>query len=350
MNDVTYESLDSSLSVIQEPTLRVAFVLSPRFSILSFSAFVDVLRLAGDIDDRSMMNLCHWVVVSDSYDKVTSSSGVEVVPQRLVSEVSYSEFDYIIVVGGLLEGGKRISQVLKDFIVGAARNGTPVVGICTGSFIMADLGLLDGYQCSIHFMHFKEFTERHGKTFPISDQTFTIDRNRLTSIGGAAPAYLAGELVRRHCGPLLARKALKLTILDYSEDEKNKSNIGNQFSDIVEQVNDVRVRRAVVIMEKTISSPLEIRDIADKLNITMRQLNKAFLDSLDVTPSDFYRDMRLRHAQWLLVNSSRSITLISQECGFADNAHLTRWFKRKYHESPKNYRHRREEANHIKVH
>lgn len=350
MSDVAYESLDLSLSVIQEPTLRVAFVLSPRFSILSFSAFVDVLRLAGDVDDRSMMNLCHWVVVSDSLDKIISSSGVEVFPQRLVNEVSYCDFDYIIVVGGLLEGGKRISKVLKDFVVGATLNGTPVAGICTGSFIMAELGLLDGYQCSIHFMHFKEFTERYNKTFPISDETFTIDRNRLTSIGGAAPAYLAGELVRRHCGPLLARKALKLTILDYSEDEKYKSNIGNQFSDIVEQVNDVRVRRAVVIMEKTISSPLEIRDIADKLNVTMRQLNKAFLDSLDVTPSDFYRDMRLRHAQWLLVNSSRSITLISQECGFADNAHLTRWFKRKYHESPKNYRHRREEANYIKVH
>ncbi len=318
--------------------------------MLSFSAFVDVLRLAGDVDDRSLMNLCHWTIVSDTEDKISASSGVEVLPQKMIDRIDFSAFDYIVVVGGLLEGGRRLSSGLKGFIQEAASRGIPIAGICTGSFIMAELGLLEGYQCSIHFMHFKEFSEKHVKTFPASDRAFTIDRNRLTSIGGAAPAYLAGELVKRHCGPLLARKALKMAILDYGEDDKIKTNIGNQFSDIVEQVNDVRVRRAVAIMEKTISSPLEIRDIADQLNITMRQLNKAFLDSLDVTPSDFYRDMRLRHAQWLLTNSSRSITLISQECGFADNAHLTRWFKRKFHESPKSYRHRREEANYIKVH
>jgi transcriptional regulator GlxA family with amidase domain len=70
-------------------------------------------------------------------------------------------------------------------------------------------------------------------------------------------------------------------------------------------VNDVRVRRAVAMMEKNIAEPLEIREIAQQLNVTMRQLNKAFMDSLNVT-SDFYRDMRIRHAEWLLTNSGRS--------------------------------------------
>lgn len=339
LNDVLVKDL--------EPKLRVAFVLSPFFSMLSFSAFVDILRLAGDTADRSQMNLCHWTVVADTQDNICASSGIEIAPKKLITEVSYDEFDYIVVVGGILRGSYQLAPTLGKFIQGAAEHGLPIVGICTGSFIMAGLGLLDGYRCSIHFQHFNEFTKKYSAPLPISDQTYIIDGGRYTSIGGAAPAYLAAELVKTHCGPLLARKALKLVILDYGNDEKSKTHIGNQFADIVLQVNDVRVRRAVVIMEKTIAEPLEIREIAEQLNVTMRQLNKAFMDSLNVTPSDFYRDMRIRHAEWLLTNSSLSITLISQECGFADSAHLTRWFKRKYNESPKHYRHRREEAIHI---
>lgn len=344
--DEVFPAIDLLISD-QEPNLRVAFVLSPLFSMLSFSAFVDVLRLAGDTADRSQMNLCHWTVISDTNANVSASSGIEVAPKKLISEVSYDDFDYIIVVGGILRGSYQLPPALGEFIQGAADYGLPIVGICTGSFIMAELGLLEGYRCSIHFQHFNEFTDKYSAPLPLSDQTYTIDRERFTSIGGAAPAYLAAELVKTHCGPLLARKALKLVILDYGNDEQSKTHIGNQFADIVMQVNDVRVRRAVAIMEKTIADPLEIREIAKQLNITMRQLNKAFMNSLNVTPSDLYRDMRIRHAEWLLTNSSRSITLISQECGFADSAHLTRWFKRKYNESPKHYRHRREEATHL---
>ncbi|MEH6812880.1 MAG: DJ-1/PfpI family protein [Motiliproteus sp.] len=332
-----------------EPSLRIAFVLSPSFTMLSFSAFMDVLRLAGDVNDRSNMNLCHWAVVSDTYSQIQASSGIEVTPQQVIAEVQYEDFDYIVIVGGLLPQCLQISDNLKAFIKGAAAQGVPIAGICTGSFIMAELGLLEKHQCSVHFMHFKEFADTYETSTPVSDQTYTIDRDRCTSIGGAAPAYLAAEIVKRHCGPLLARKALKFAILDYGKDEKDKTNIGDQFADIVEQVNDVRVRQAVFIMEKALSNPIEIRDISSRLNITMRQLHKAFFDSLSITPSDFYRDMRLRHAEWLLTNTSRAVTLIAQECGFADSAHLTRWFKRKYHDSPKKYRHRREQLVHIKA-
>lgn len=344
------EVSDKTYLSSQEPSLRVAFILSPYFTMLPFSSFIDVLRLAGDIEDRSQMNLCHWAIVSDTQEAIQASSGVELTPQRLTSDVQYDQFDYIVIVGGLLPQCLELSDELKRFIYGAVEYGLPIVGICTGSFIMAELGLLEGYQCSIHFVHFKDFADTYQNSLPVSDKTYSMDRDRCTSIGGAAPAYLAAALVKQHCGPLLARKALKLAILDYGEDEKNKTDIGNQFADIIEQVNDVRVRRAVAIMEKTFSDPLEIREIANRLNITMRQLNKAFLDALDVTPSDFYRDMRLRHAEWLLTNSTRPITFIAQECGFADSAHLTRWFKRQYHESPKNYRYRRAEATHIKGH
>jgi transcriptional regulator GlxA family with amidase domain len=331
----------------KEPDLRVAFVLSPLFSMLSFSAFVDVLRLAGDTADRSQMNLCHWTVVSDTRNNICASSGIEITPKKLVCEVNYEDFDYIVVVGGILRGSYQFSSTLGEFVKGAVAHGLPIVGICTGSFIMAELGLLENYRCSIHFQHFNEFTNKYSGPLPLSDETYTIDRDRFTSIGGAAPAYLAAELVKNHCGPLLARKALKLVILDYGNDEQSKTHIGNQFADIICQVNDVRIRRAIIIMEKTIADPLEIREIAEQLFITTRQLNKAFMDCVNITPSDFYRDMRIRHAEWLLTNSSRSITIISQECGFADSAHLTRWFKRKYNESPKHYRHRRKTAIHI---
>ena len=84
-----------------------------------------------------------------------------------------------------------------------------------------------------------------------------------------------------------------------------------------------------------------VAELAARLNTSERKLNRAFEKTANQTPSAICRDMRLAHGHWLLINTTRTITQISQECGFADGAHFSRWFKRKYLESPAQFRTRR---------
>ena len=91
-------------------------------------------------------------------------------------------------------------------------------------------------------------------------------------------------------------------------------------------------------MRQTLSEPISIDQIAKKVSISRRQLNRVFKSKAGKSPQELWRDMRLEHARWRLLNTSKNITQIAHECGFADCAHFVRWFKRKNGQSPKQYR------------
>jgi transcriptional regulator GlxA family with amidase domain len=88
----------------------VGFILARRFTLCAFANFVDVLRLAADEGDRSRPILCEWTILSDSMDAVTSSCGVAVQPNaRLPGPTA---FDYVVVVGGLIDEIPNLSPDL----------------------------------------------------------------------------------------------------------------------------------------------------------------------------------------------------------------------------------------------
>ena len=84
-----------------EPRLRVGFILARRFTLCAFANFVDVLRLAADEGDRSRPILCDWVVLSHNLDPIPSSCGILIQPTAPLR--SPQGFDYIVVVGGLMD-------------------------------------------------------------------------------------------------------------------------------------------------------------------------------------------------------------------------------------------------------
>ena len=116
------------------PRLSVGFILARRFTLCAFANFVDVLRLAADEGDRSRPIFCDWSVLSDSMDPVPSSCGVTVQPNERLGDPR--KFDYIVVVGGLLEEIPNLSTAYTRFLEKAASAGVPLVGVCTGTFAL----------------------------------------------------------------------------------------------------------------------------------------------------------------------------------------------------------------------
>jgi transcriptional regulator GlxA family with amidase domain len=320
---------------VARPHFRVAFTLLPRFTLVAFAGFVDALRLSSDIGDRSQQHHCSWELVGSHRCAVPSSSGAAIAHTELFGDPS--RFDYLVVVGGLLDDENDYNSQLLNHIRRAAAAGVTLVGLCTGVFALARAGVLDGYACCVHGYHLPDFTERFPALLPISTQIFVVDRDRITCAGGTAAIDLAGYIIEQRCGVDRARKILPHMLLDELRPPLHSQ---LSFVDDFFKVRDERVRMAVFLMQQNLTNPASIDAIARRVGVPARQLERGFQRSFSVSPSTFYRIMRLERAKWLLIHSRLSITQIAIDCGFADTSHLTRSFKRHYLVLPTNFRRR----------
>jgi transcriptional regulator GlxA family with amidase domain len=313
--------------------LRIGFVLTRDFTLSALSDFVDVLRLAADDADQSRPIRCQWYVMSSSSQQVRSSCGLLVSPTS--GFMSPSELDYIVVVGGLLRCDSPLDPQTTEYLLQTSRTGSNLVGVCTGSFVLCRLGLLENKKCCISWFHYRDFVEEFDNLVPVADQLFVIDGNRLTCPGGAGVTYLAAELVARHLGASTAQKVLHMLHID-----RMKPGWSAQPAPPLEFVgeND-RISRALLLMEQNLSRPVPIGHIAGKVYTSPRQLERLFRNIVGRSPQSAYLKLRLKHAKWML-SSDHSLASIAANTGFSDGAHFGKAFKTAYGINPSEERRR----------
>jgi transcriptional regulator GlxA family with amidase domain len=323
---------ESASQTPNSANLAVGFVLMPSFTLLPFSAFIDALRLAADEGDQSRQINCQWTVMGPTLDPISSSAGVTVKPWETYRNPA--GFDYIVVVGGLLENTLEGSEHIVDYLQQADRAHVPIIGLCTGSFVMIRAGLMDQRRCCVSWFHHKDLTDRYDTVTPIADQLFVDDGDRITCAGGAVAADLAAYIIERHLGQSWARKSLRILVMD----NPRPASAPQPRPNTDYQVNNRWVARALLLMEQNLSRPLSSDEIASRLSISKRQLERLFISETGDSLQKFYRQIRLRYGLWLLQNTDRLVTDIGQDCGFSDTAHFSRMFRQAFEKKPTDYR------------
>lgn len=320
-------------SAFIEPDLKVGFVLTPFFTLLPFAGFLDTLRHAADEADRSRQIYAHWSVIGATLDPVVSSCGVAIAPWEVFGDPR--DFDYIVVVGGLVHGHEKQHLAALEYLNAAHASGVDLVSLCTGSFALAESGLLDGRRCAVHFRHKEEFEALYPKVEVVSDEAFLADDNIITCPGGTAAIDLAVELIARHAGYARASKGLPDLLV---EQEGGAGRIPVKPREPALYCNDNRVEQAIKIMQSHLARPKTTLELASAVGLSGPQFNRIFLQHMECVPQDYYRLLRLKHARWRLLNSKRSLTEIANECGFSDSAHLVRRFKSEFGTTPGKFR------------
>jgi transcriptional regulator GlxA family with amidase domain len=189
-------------------------------------------------------------------------------------------------------------------------------------------------RCCVSWFHHKDLTDRFTDVIPVADQLFVDDGDRITCAGGAVAADLAAYIIERHLGQSWARKSLRILVMD----SPRPANAPQPPPTSDYQVKNKLVVRALLLMEQNLSRPLSTDEIANRLNISKRQLERLFVHDTGESLQKFYRAIRLSYGLWLLQNTPRSITDIAQECGFADTAHFSRAFRTVFGKRPTEYR------------
>jgi len=315
-------------TVARERQLRVGFVLTHNFTLTAFSAFLDVLRLAADDGDHSRPISCSWQVMNTDRRAVQASCGIEIQPSS--SWLPPESFDYVVVVGGLLHGKAASNPTLDAYIRRVAEAGVPLVGLCTGSFVLCRLGLMDGRKCCVSWYHYQDFVEQFPGSVPVADRLFVIDRDRITSSGGAGVAHLAADIVTRFLGASRALKALNILLIPrpLSGDDAQPA------PPLSASTGGGVVSRALLIMEQNLSRPITIAELGAVLGLSLRQLERRFTQATGKSPQKAYLGLRLQHGKWMLENSALSVGQIAAELGFADSSHFSRAFKVSFGEIP----------------
>jgi transcriptional regulator GlxA family with amidase domain len=325
-------SLSRTLSQTAAPRLRIGFILARRFTLCAFANFVDVLRLAADEGDRSRPILCRWRVLSHTSDPVESSCGIRINPEDPLGDPRL--FDYIVVVGGLIDEIEKLPPETVAYLRRAAAEGVPLVGICTGTFVLHRAGLMGGYRACVSWFHHEDFLTEFEGLLPVSDQIFVVDRDRLTCSGGASSAHLAAFLVDRHIGSAAARKALAIMIIDEAMGaERPQPGLPLELT-----TRDPVVKRALLIMQQTMDAPITVARLAERLGISRRQLERHFIAAIGMGPHDAGLRVRLGQVRHLLQRTDRTISAIAAETGFSDASHLVRAFRAETGQTPSAWR------------
>ncbi|EPS1224126.1 GlxA family transcriptional regulator [Burkholderia cenocepacia] len=315
--------------------IRFGIVLLPNFTLTAFSGFVDLLRLASDEGDLSRPVRCSWTIVGESLVPVRASCGIQVAPWVTFDHAV--TFDYVVVIGGLLHSGPPAGDATLAFIRAMAEASATLVGICTGAFALMRAGTMNGHRICVSWFHYWDFVER----FPgaderniVADRLFVIDRRRITCSGGRASIDVAAAILLRHVDATIVRKALRILLVD----DAQKGNAPQPHPPGLAPAAHPKVRRAVLLMEQHVGQPLGQPELARRLEVSVRHLERLFVVETGKTPRAYWRHIRIRMASWLLTSSDRTIADIALSCGFSDASHLGREFRKEFDVSPNVYR------------
>ncbi|WP_192356528.1 GlxA family transcriptional regulator [Mesorhizobium mediterraneum] len=298
-----------------------AFLLVRDFTLSPLSLFIDTLRLAGDEGDRSRRVEFDWQILGERGLPIRSSCGLELLPTKAIGDPE--DFDNIVVVGGLLDPQQNLSQEKEAFLLRAAERGVHITALCTGSFVLARYGLLNGYEACVSWFHIKDFRQSFPDVRAQADSLYCVDRKRSTCAGGTGAADLAGYFVLKSIGPRPAEKAAKILVMDRIRNSYDVQPIGDLFP----EASSRAVKRALLLMESSLQETTTVSEIAAKLNVSRRQLERLFAIELEVSPMAAYLAVRLQYAKSLLEATDLQIGEIGFRCGFGNAGHFSRVFR-----------------------
>jgi len=304
---------------------RFQFVLVPDFSMMPYTAAIEALRAA---NRESAADLYHWQTVTIDGGVVAASNRTRIAPDCALAEAQPA--DVIVVCSGL-DAERRGSAPLFAALRRAARMGTMLGSVCTGSVLLADAGMLDGYRCTIHWENVASFAENY-PALQVTGRLYEIDRDRFTCSGGTAPLDLMLHFIEADYGHDLALDVAELLLhrgMRVSDDPQRLS-LRERTGLAHRKLLDALER-----MESAIENPQPIEAIAHAAGLSSRQFERLFHDHLATTPSRHYLHLRLKRARHLLQHTSAPIMQVALSTGFASAAHFAKCYREAFGHPPR---------------
>jgi transcriptional regulator GlxA family with amidase domain len=262
---------------------------------------------------------------------VAASNGLDIAPGNKFADAGH--LDVLFVCSGTRvkeQWSDEISRQLHKF----KSRKTILGGLCTGTYILAKAGLLDGYRSTIHWENIASLREMRPEIIT-SEELFELDRDRYTAAGGTAPLDMMLQVVKRDHGNQLAVSISEQFMCDRMRGAYDKQRIPLK---LLVGTNQPKLTEAVALMEANLEELIGLDDLASLVGISRRQLERLFKKYLDCVPRRYYLDLRLKKARQLLLQTDKSIAEVAIACGFVSAPHFSKSYRDRYNVSPRDER------------
>ncbi|RKT86597.1 Transcriptional regulator GlxA family, contains an amidase domain and an AraC-type DNA-binding HTH domain [Saccharopolyspora antimicrobica] len=244
--------------------------------------------------------------------------------------------DTLIIPGTHLEGPRTdgsLDPELADYLAGLPAR-TRIMSICTGAFVLAAAGMLDGRPATTHWAYAEDFRRLYPEVDLDPDVLFVDDGDVLTSAGVAAGIDLCLHVIRRDHGSEVANRAARSSVVPPWRE-------GGQAQYIERPVpepdgNGTSNTRAWLL--RNLAEPLTLDKIAAHAGTSVRTFTRRFRDETGSSPMDWLLRQRLEHARHLLESTDLPIDAVAEQAGLSTAASLRKHLRHRLGTSPATYR------------
>lgn len=273
-------------------------------------------------------------IVGTKEGPILGSSGVRLVADSTIAQPA-GDIDTLLIAGNPLIHDHPVSDEILDWVRSIAER-TPRVGsVCSGAFVLAEAGLLDGLRATTHWSQADEFARRFPSIRLEPDRIFTSDGKLWTSAGVTAGIDLALALVERDVGRQLALSVARELVV-FLKRPGGQSQFSTHF--IAQIAQKTPIRAAQEFINNNLSHDLAVPALAAQVGMSERNFARMFKQEVQMTPGQYVEAVRLEAARRLVDDAKIPMKTVAMQSGFGDVITLRRAFVRHFAISPTNYR------------
>lgn len=303
-------------------TRRIGFFIFPQFQLLDLSGPLTAFQFASE----KVAGSYRPQVVAARAGAVVSSSGVPVIAQSL----GRAPFDTFIIVGGRGVHACAELKPMSGLITRSSARARRTASVCTGAFLLASAGLLDGRRATTHW----RLAERLQQAYPAvdvdPDRIYVKDGPVWTSAGISAGIDLALALIEEDLGDAVA-KAVAQEMVVYHRRPGGQS----QFSALLDLASSSdRIGRTLQFARSHLSETLSVERLAEVACMSARQFARVFTAETKCTPAKAIERLRVEAARPLVEDGEQALDVIARSVGFHETERMRKAFLRAFGQPP----------------
>jgi transcriptional regulator GlxA family with amidase domain len=275
-----------------------------------------------------------YAVCAEHRAALRTSTGFEVTPHDGLARLDTAD---LIVVTGAAPPVPDPSPALVAALQRAADRGATVAAVCTGAFVVAATGLLDGRTATTHWAYADRLARLHPRITVVPDRVYVVDGPIATSAGASAAIDLCLHLMRREHGADVANRVAREMVVP-----AHRSGGQAQYSRM--PMPDTRLAGSdgmSALLDWAadhLAEDLSVEALALRAAMSTRTFIRRFTEAAGATPAAWVRDQRIRRAEQLLERDRVTVAAIARRCGFGSADTLRRHFRRARGVTPEAYR------------
>lgn len=298
---------------------KIGFLLLPEFSLLGLAAAIEPLFIANWLAQRPVFA---WATLSVDGKPVRASNGSA---SAANTDLKAVDFDSVFVLASFDPAAAARQVEALRWLKRMARAGAELGGIENGSWVLARAGLLNGHEVAVHWDNLAGFQE----AFPecrASAQLYRRGANRLSCAGASAIFDLMVAFIGWHGEADLAAEVADHLLLT----RVRAPNAGQRQANETAESGDAVIAKVVQLMAAHLEEPLSCRELARRVGLSLRQVERRFAQELGLSVLQHYRNIRVAKAHQLLQQTALSVIDVAVACGFSSPEYFSRVYRRQF--------------------